>query len=68
MIDQAIIRVKHALGIHTTEEIKEELSGEPSIKKARKANEMVKKWTGITGDILDDYQELEDERLRGRDQ
>lgn len=57
-----IDRLRHALGIKSDAEVAQEVSGEPSVRKARKALARSRKWTGITDDILDDYEAAERRR------
>lgn len=55
--------IRRALGVKSDADIRAEVAGEPSIRKARTALRRGQKWTGIGDDILGDYQRAEDVRL-----
>ena len=54
--------LRHLLGIKSDEEITNGTLQEPTIRNARRALARARKWTGVTDDILDDYEEAENER------
>lgn len=60
MIDWA----RRLLGIKSDVEIVNGVVDEPTIKNARRALARARKWTGVTEDILADYEEAEAARIR----
>lgn len=50
---------RQLLGIKTDEEIVNGTLQEPTIRNARRALAKARKWTGVSEDILEDYEEAE---------
>lgn len=57
--------LRRLFGIKTDAEIVNGVTDEPTVQNAQRALRRVRKWTGVTEDILRDYEQAEEVRKRG---